>query len=90
MERGRVVRHLSAGAVILSLALAACGPRGGVASEAPPTQPPPPTPAPAASGDASAAPTEAPQLSGALSIWTYPQGDDEQSVKEYKKRFEAL
>lgn len=87
MRRFPFARSLVAVAAI-GLVVAACGPRGGTASEAPITAPPAPTPA--ASQDAAATPTAAPQLSGDLTIWTYPQGDDEKSLKAYKAAFEKL
>ena len=80
-----------AGAAVLGLVLGACGPRGGTASEGPAvTAPPPPTPAASAEAGGSVAPTAPPDLTGELSIWTYPQGDDEKSLKAYKAAFEAL
>ncbi len=39
---------------------------------------------------ASVEPTAKPELTGDLSIWTFPQGDDEKSLKAYKAAFEAL
>ncbi len=66
----------------------ACGPRGGVESQTALTQPPAPTAARSLAPGAS--PTEAPKLSGELTVWTYPQGDDEKSLKAYKTAFEKL
>ncbi len=54
------------------------------------TAPPAPTPAASAEAGASAEPTAKPALSGDLNIWTFPQGDDEKSLKAYKAAFEAL
>jgi multiple sugar transport system substrate-binding protein len=87
--RSKTLLRAVASAAVLGLLLGACGSRGGVASDGPiVTAPPPPTAA--ASGAASAEPTAPPDLSGDLSIWTYPQGDDETSLKAYKAAFEKL
>ena len=89
--RSNTLLRAVAGAAALGLLLGACGPRGGTASEgAVVTAPPAPTPAASAEGGASAAPTEKPALTGDLNIWTYPQGDDERSLKAYKAAFEEL
>ena len=89
--RSNTLLRAVAGAAALGLLLGACGPRGGTASEGPVvTAPPPPTPAASAEAGASAEPTAAPDLTGDLSIWTYPQGDDEKSLKAYKAAFEEL
>jgi multiple sugar transport system substrate-binding protein len=81
----------AAGAAVLGLVLGACGPRGGTASEGPAaTAPPPPTPAASAEAGASVEPTPPPDLKGDLTVWTYPQGDDETSLKAYKAAFEKL
>ena len=80
-----------ASAAVLGLVLGACGPRGGTSSEGPAvTAPPPPTPAASVDAGASVEPTAKPELTGDLSIWTYPQGDDETSLKAYKAAFEQL
>jgi multiple sugar transport system substrate-binding protein len=59
--------------------VAACGPRGGGQAA---TQT-----APAGSPGTSTPPVE---LSGDLSVWTFPQGDDEKAIKAYGKEFEKL
>ena len=89
--RSSTLLRAVASAAVLGLLLGACGSRGGVASDGPAaTAPPPPTAAPTTSAGASAEPTAPPNLSGDLSIWTYPQGDDEKSLKAYKAAFEKL
>jgi multiple sugar transport system substrate-binding protein len=88
--RNNTLLRAVAGAAALGLLLGACGPRGGTASEPAVTAPPAPTPATSAEAGASAEPTEKPALAGDLSVWTYPQGDDETSLKAYKAAFEEL
>ena len=88
--RSNTLLRAVAGAAALGLLLGACGPRGGTASEPAVTAPPAPTPAASAEAGASAEPTEKPALAGDLSVWTYPQGDDETSLKAYKAAFEEL
>lgn len=90
--RTNTLLRAAAGAAVLGLLLGACGPRGGTATEGPVvTAPPAPTPAPTtAAGATTEPPTARPDLSGDLTIWTYPQGDDEKSLKAYKAAFETL
>ena len=93
--RSSSLLRAAAGAAVVGLLLAACGPQGGSATGAPVITPPPaPTAAltvkPGETPAPTPEPTPRPNLSGDLSIWTYPQGDNEVSLKAYKKAFEAL
>jgi ABC-type glycerol-3-phosphate transport system substrate-binding protein len=62
-------------------AASACGPRGG-ATQA--------TAGPTGPAGSPGAPTQAVELSGDLSVWTFPQGDDEKAIKTYGQEFEKL
>ena len=89
--RSNTLLRAVAGAAALGLLLGACGPRGGTASEGPVVTAPPPAHAGGQRGGwRVGGPTEKPALAGDLSIWTYPQGDDETSLKAYKAAFEEL
>lgn len=69
---------LVSGLATVAIVLAACGQRPGGSTA---------TPIPAGSSGASSAPVE---LSGTLSVWTYPQGDSEKPIKASIQAFKAL
>lgn len=80
------IGRVASAAVIVILA-AGCGSRPG-GGTAPPVITPPPPAATVVAG-ATVGPTPTPErVTGTISVWTIPQGDDEVPIKAYEKAFE--
>ena len=81
-------RRLIRCSLVLALSAAACGGRPVArTAEAPAITPPPPAATPALGATPTPVPTAAP-VTGLITVWTIPQGDDEVPIKAYEKAFE--